>query len=140
MLAALAITLVPAPPTRAAPVERTFRVEASQFSFTPGTLSVNPGDWVTIELVAVDVVHGIYLDDYDLSVSADPGQTATLTFVADRPGTFRFRCLVACGDLHPFMIGKLHVGPNWLMIRALGLAALAIVAVVVGSRSSGAAG
>src|SRR5512136_925616 len=73
------------------PENRTFRIEASQFSYSPATLAVNPGDTVTIELVSTDVVHGLYLDGYGVSVTSDPGQTARLTFTADRSGSFRFR-------------------------------------------------
>ena len=47
---------------------------------------------------------------------AGPGE---LSFVADRSGAFRFRCNVACGNLHPFMIGKLVVGPNLTWLRAI---------------------
>jgi heme/copper-type cytochrome/quinol oxidase subunit 2 len=95
---------------------------------------VNPGDTVTLQLVSTDVVHGLYVDGYDVSVEADPGQTATLTFVADRSGSFRFRCNVTCGAMHPFMIGKLTVGTNHWLFRSIGLAALAIVSVVVAYR------
>jgi heme/copper-type cytochrome/quinol oxidase subunit 2 len=48
--------------------------------------------------------------------------------VADQPGSFRFRCSVTCGALHPFMIGKLNVGPNWLLWKAAGAALLAAFA------------
>jgi heme/copper-type cytochrome/quinol oxidase subunit 2 len=89
---------------------------------------VAPGEHVTIELVAHDVVHGLYLDGYDLSITADPGQTARVSFVADRPGTFRFRCSVSCGAMHPFMIGKLRVGNSPLYWQALGLALVAVIA------------
>jgi heme/copper-type cytochrome/quinol oxidase subunit 2 len=109
--------------------ERTIRIEASQFQFDPGVIQVNEGERVTIELVATDVVHGLYLDGYNLELAADPGQTARLTFVADRPGTFRFRCSVSCGAMHPFMIGKLRVGPNPLLWAGV---ALALVAAVTG--------
>ena len=108
--------------------ERTIRVEASQFQFDPGVIAVNAGDHVTIELVATDVVHGLYLDGYDLEITADPGQTARLTFVADRSGTFRFRCSVSCGAMHPFMIGKLRVGNNFLLWAGLGLSMVVAVA------------
>jgi heme/copper-type cytochrome/quinol oxidase subunit 2 len=121
-LAALLVVLVPLPLRHAEPTDRHFTVEASQFSFEPGTLAVNPGDRVTLELRATDVVHGLYLDGYGISVTADPGRPATLSFVADRPGSFRFRCSVPCGDIHPFMIGRLRVGPNLLLVRAIGLA------------------
>ena len=126
LLAALTAMLVPVPRTYA-PQDRVFRVDASQFSFNPGVLAVNPGDRVTLELRSTDVVHGLYLDGYGLSVVADPGQTATLTFVADRAGSFRFRCSVPCGDIHPFMLGRLRVGPNWLLIRAMALIAITVV-------------
>lgn len=124
-LAAFAIAFVPAPTLAEEPVDRTFRIEASSFEYTPPTLNVNPGDRVTLELVSTDYVHGLYIDGYDLNVTADPGHTQRLSFVADKPGAFRFRCSVTCGPLHPFMIGKLNVGPNWLLWRASALAGLA---------------
>jgi cytochrome c oxidase subunit II len=128
VLAVSMVVFLPAPSRAFKPAERVFRIEASSYAYTPSEISVNPGDRVTIELTATDVVHGLYLDGYDLSLSADPGQTARLSFVADRPGSFRFRCSVTCGPLHPFMIGKLRVGPNWLLWRAFGLALLAALA------------
>jgi heme/copper-type cytochrome/quinol oxidase subunit 2 len=123
--AALLIVAVPVPGPRVAPQDRVIAIDASQFSFDPGTVVVNRGDRVTLALRSTDVVHGLYLDGYDISVTADPGQPASLTFVADRPGAFRFRCSVPCGDIHPFMIGKLRVGTNWLLVRAVGLTLLA---------------
>ncbi|CAG0969495.1 cytochrome c oxidase subunit 2 [Planctomycetaceae bacterium] len=130
-LLAVAIIVVPNPIALAAsagPAERHFRIEANSFQYTPEAIQVSSGDHVTIDLVSTDVVHGLYLDGYDLNVTADPGQTATLSFVADRAGSFRFRCSVTCGALHPFMIGKLNVGPNDLLWRAIGLGMLALVA------------
>lgn len=127
-LLALAIMVMPDPIAAAAPAEQHFRIEASSFQYAPETIHVNHGDHVTIDLVATDVVHGLYLDGYDLNVTADPGQTATLSFVANRSGSFRFRCSVTCGALHPFMIGKLNVGSNDLLWRAIGLGALAVIA------------
>jgi len=130
-LAALMVAFVPLPRVQATPSEHTFRIEAHSFEFSPAEIAVNKGDRVTIELTSLDVVHGIYLDGYGLHVEADPGQTETLTFTADRAGTFRFRCSVTCGDLHPFMIGKLHVGVNLLFWRGVGLAVLAIIALLL---------
>lgn len=124
LLTGLLVAFAPLPAHSSTPVERTFRVEASQFAYTPGEISVNPGDKVTIELVSTDVVHGLYVDGYGLSVKADPGQTATLTFVADKSGSFRLRCNVTCGAMHPFMVGKLNVGMNTWLYRSFGLAAL----------------
>ena len=127
-LLGLAVAFIPLPVSGAAPTERHFRIEARSFAFTPSVITVSPGDRVTIDLAAMDVVHGLSIDGYNLSVTADPGQTARLTFVANRAGTFRFRCSVACGALHPFMLGKLAVGQNGFGWRAAVLMALAVVA------------
>lgn len=134
LTAGLAAAFAPLPVRPAAPRERTFRIEARQFAYSPAELQVNTGDTVTIELVSTDVVHGIYVDGYGASVEADPGQAAALTFVADRPGSFRFRCNVTCGAMHPFMIGKLTVGSNAWLLRSLGLAIVAVTGAVVLSR------
>lgn len=131
VLAGAVIVFAPLPVHAAQPAQRTYRVEASQFAYTPAVIEVNPGDTVTIELVSTDVVHGLYLDGYGVSVTADPGQTARLTFTADRSGSFRFRCNVTCGALHPFMVGKLQVGPDTWLWRAIALTVLAALAILI---------
>ena len=126
--AALVMAFAPVPTGAApAPVQRHFSLQASQYAYAPSQLRVNAGDTVTIELISTDAVHGLYIDGYDVSMEADPGQNVTLTFVADRPGSFRFRCNVTCGALHPFMIGKLNVGGNTLLYRAAGIAVLGLL-------------
>lgn len=127
-LIALAIMFTPLPMGAGVSGSRDLHLAASQYEFSPAVISVNQGDRVTIELSSTDVVHGLYLDGYDLEVTADPGQTASLSFIADESGTFRFRCSVTCGPLHPFMIGKLKVGNNTLLWRGLALAVLAAAA------------
>ena len=123
----LVVWFTPFPAAATKPTERTFQIEARRFEYSPAILTVNPGDRVTIELTATDVVHGLSIDGYDLAATADPGQTARLTFVADRQGSVRFRCTVTCGNMHPFMIGKLNVGQNTLLWRAFALSGLALV-------------
>jgi cytochrome c oxidase subunit 2 len=106
--------LVPLPAAAEADSERVVHISARSFAFDPE---------VVIELESLDATHGLYLDGYDLSVEAEPGHPARLAFTADRAGSFRFRCSVACGNLHPFMIGQLKVGPNlpfWRALAALG--------------------
>ena len=131
VMAGLVVAFAPLPVPAIAPQARTFRVDARQYAYSPSELKVNAGDTVTLQLVSTDVVHGLYVDGYDISVEADPGQTVTLTFTADKPGSFRFRCNVTCGAMHPFMIGKMTVGTNNWLFRSIGLALLAIVGVIV---------
>jgi heme/copper-type cytochrome/quinol oxidase subunit 2 len=125
--AVLLTLLVPFLAVNASPTERVFHIEASTFEYLPAEIQVNPGDTVTIELTSTDVVHGLTLDGYDVNLVSDPGQVSRVTFVADQAGVFNMRCSVACGNLHPFMIGKLRVGPNQLLARAIAVAVLALL-------------
>jgi len=130
VMAGLVVAFAPLPVQSITPQERTFRIEARQFAYSPSEIEVHPGDRVTIQLLSTDVVHGLYIDGYGISVEADPGQSAALTFIANKTGSFRLRCNVTCGAMHPFMIGKLKVGMNEWLFRAFGLASLGIVAVL----------
>jgi heme/copper-type cytochrome/quinol oxidase subunit 2 len=125
VLAALAL-LLPLPAAASTPAEHHVQLDARMFAFEPSRVRVGLGDRVTLALVSEDVVHGVYVDGYDVDIKAEPGKPAQTSFVADRLGKFRFRCSVTCGAMHPFMIGELVVGPNLPFWRAA--AALMIVA------------
>ena len=135
VMAGLVVAFAPLPVSPIAPQERTFVIDARQYAYSPSELKVNAGDTVTIQLVSTDVVHGLYVDDYNISVEADPGQSATLTFIADKSGSFRFRCNLTCGAMHPFMIGKLTVGANDWLYRSIGISLLAIFGLVLFPRA-----
>lgn len=126
-----AVILIPIPGRYHRSEERRYRVQASSYEYSPAVIRAEPGDKVTIELVSTDVVHGLYIDGYDLSIQADPGQPQSLTFTADKEGSFRMRCSVTCGPLHPFMIGKLEVGSNPYLWRGVGLFLVASLIVLV---------
>jgi heme/copper-type cytochrome/quinol oxidase subunit 2 len=118
------IWLAPLPAVARDSSEEIVHLTARSFAFEPEVVHVQRGDRVVIELESLDATHGIYLDGYDLRVEAEPGHPARLAFTADRTGSFRFRCSVACGNLHPFMIGQLKVGPNlpfWRALATLGV-------------------
>ena len=131
VMAGLVVAFAPLPVSSIPPQERTFEIDARQYAYSPSELKVNTGDTVTIQLISTDVVHGLYVDGYDISVEADPGQSAILTFIANKPGSFRFRCNVTCGAMHPFMIGKLTVDTNNWLYRSFGLAALAVLGTII---------
>lgn len=112
--------------------DRVITIEASSFEYSPPVISARPGERITVELVAKDVVHGLYVDGYGFSLTAEPGTTARGTFVADRVGTFRIRCSTPCGPLHPFMLGKLKVGSNRLFWAGAWVAlAIAVTGLIV---------
>jgi heme/copper-type cytochrome/quinol oxidase subunit 2 len=102
-----------------AKAEYAVRAMVQLATYEPGTLRVNRGDTVVIRLESVDVVHGLYVDGYGVEAQAEPGRSTELRFVADRGGAFRIRCSISCGNMHPFMIGKLVGGPNLTWLRAV---------------------
>ena len=127
-LVVMLFLFMPVPVLSHMPAEVTYEIDASRWEYMPAEIKVNRGDRVTLKLTSTDVVHGLSVDGYDVEMTADPGQTASVSFVADRPGAFRFRCTVTCGNLHPFMIGKIYVGQNTLLWRGIALSGLLVVA------------
>jgi heme/copper-type cytochrome/quinol oxidase subunit 2 len=126
----LAILFLPLPVNAAAGEITVIHLDTSQYEFTPGRVEIHQGDHVVIELTSSDVVHGFYVDGYNIQERIQPGITKRIEFIADRPGKFRYRCSVTCGPMHPFMIGELVIGPNvpfWRSAAATLAAAIGMV-------------
>ncbi|HEY9898376.1 MAG TPA: Sec-dependent nitrous-oxide reductase [Pantanalinema sp.] len=83
--------------------------------FAPTEIAVNKGDRVTIHVTNAeqtrDEIHGLGISEYNLNVVIDPGETKTVSFVADKPGVFPFYCTNFCSALHQEMQGYLTVKP-----------------------------
>lgn len=108
-----------------------YNVRVEQFSYTPEVIRVERGDLVRLNLDSVDVEHGFYIDSYDVDVVVPEEGTKTIEFVAEQAGAFRIRCSSTCGPFHPFMVGKLVVGPNyrfWWAVAAMVLAPVGTLA------------
>ncbi|MFQ5857991.1 MAG: cupredoxin domain-containing protein [Anaerolineae bacterium] len=106
------LSLVPLSSRAASPARREINLEASRFDWQPEVIHVNRGDQLVFNITSTDVVHGFYLDGYEVNETILPGETRTVTITADKAGKFRFRCSYTCGNIHPFMIGELVVEPN----------------------------
>jgi plastocyanin len=91
---------------------REFHIKLKRYKFTPSVIRVNQGDKVRLTVEGLDLEHGLYIDGYDIDVKVRHAEAKTLEFTADRSGSFKIRCSVVCGPLHPFMTGKLVVAPN----------------------------
>ena len=52
---------------------RTFFIKARQYAYDPGRIVVNQGDEVHIRLASLDVVHGFFLESYDIDALIEPG-------------------------------------------------------------------
>jgi heme/copper-type cytochrome/quinol oxidase subunit 2 len=109
---------------------RVITIQASQWKYSPGVITVNEGDRVTLRLTTDDVTHGFYLDGYGITTAVIPHETTEIHFLATKSGRWMFRCSVTCGPFHPYMIGWLRVQPNttvrwgWVFVSTVGLTAL----------------
>lgn len=94
----------------------TVKMIAVRSSFEPWKIEVNQGDLVTIHLTNIeqttDELHGFGLNEYNINVVVDPGETKTIEFVANKPGVFPFYCTNFCSALHQEMQGYLLVRPK----------------------------
>lgn len=86
-----------------------FTMTASQYDFSPSTITVNEGDTVRITMTSSDVDHGISIPEFGVNMVVDTGATDTVEFVADKAGTYKFTCSVFCGSGHGSMEGTLIV-------------------------------
>jgi nitrous-oxide reductase len=88
------------------------------------SFEVQQGDEVTVTVTNIETVrdmsHGFAVDSYGINVALDPGQTKTVTFVADRPGTFWYYCTWFCSALHLEMRGRMLVEPTGAGANAVG--------------------
>lgn len=101
--------------------QRTIEMTARQYAYAPERIHVNQGDRIRILIRSTDVVHGFFLEGYDINETIVPQQPRTeIVFTAHRRGKFRYRCSNTCGTLHPFMTGELIVGPNSALHAGLG--------------------
>jgi nitrous-oxide reductase len=84
--------------------------------FTPDTIRVKEGDTVHVHLTnleqAYDATHGFAIEAYNINLSLEPGESADVTFVADRAGTFPLYCTEFCSALHLEMAGYFVVEPK----------------------------
>lgn len=90
---------------------KTFTMTAKMFEFVPGTITVNEGDTVVLNITSEDVEHGISIPQFGVSETLPVGEMVTVQFVADEAGTYTFFCNVFCGSGHQSMKGTLVVNP-----------------------------
>jgi len=86
-----------------------FDMIAKQYEFVPGTIEVNEGDTVVLNIESIDVSHSFYLPEFNVDAILVPGEKARVEFLADKKGTYTFSCHVYCGPGHREMEGTLIV-------------------------------
>ncbi|MCH8049614.1 cupredoxin domain-containing protein [Patescibacteria group bacterium] len=70
-----------------------YKFTISGYSYEPKSIDVNLGDTVTLKIKNLDqVTHGINLPVFGIQEFVRPGQTQTVTFVADQKGDPELFC------------------------------------------------
>lgn len=105
-------------------------VSAKKYEFSPSPIRVKQGMRVQLKITATDHAHGFRIKELPEGADTadakgrglvfsspqdcqriEKGQTATVEFVAQTPGTYPFRCCTRCGWHHRAMKGQLIVEP-----------------------------
>ncbi|MBI2673826.1 MAG: cupredoxin domain-containing protein [Candidatus Zambryskibacteria bacterium] len=72
-----------------------FSIDAASFSFTPSTITVNRGDTVKLTVKNTKGTHNLKIDEFNASTrTLNVGETQTISFVADKVGTFEYYCSI----------------------------------------------
>jgi plastocyanin len=75
---------------------KNFTVSGTEFAFSPNALSVNKGDTVNVTFTNNGAFpHNFTITELNVkSKTISPGQSDTVTFIADQTGTFPYFCSV----------------------------------------------
>lgn len=74
---------------------RRIEVAATSFEFDPDDLTVTAGEDVAIVLTSDDLLHDFTIDEIDVHVAADRGETAQGGLRADETGEYTYYCTIA---------------------------------------------
>jgi nitrous-oxide reductase len=91
--------------------------------FVPDNVEAQVGDTITFHITNVEqtrgMTHGIGVNELNMNVVVDPGETKTFTMKLTQPGVFPFYCTVFCSALHQEMQGYLAVKPAEIQTTSL---------------------
>ena len=86
------------------------QITAKKYEFTPNTVEVSAGTRIIFKITALDREHGFEIANVKNScVKIKKGETATVEYVAQNPGTVEFKCCVYCGIGHGGMKGRIVI-------------------------------
>ncbi len=88
---------------------KTFTVTGSNFAFSPAEIRVKKGDTVKVTFTSSGGIHDFVIDELNVKTNrVASGQSETVTFTANKVGTFEYYCSVGSHRVMG-MVGKLVV-------------------------------
>lgn len=91
------------------------KILAIRSRFVPDRIDAKVGDELVIHITNVeqigDMIHGFAINDHDMNVVLDPGETKTIKVKLTKSGVYPFYCTNFCSALHQEMQGYLVVQP-----------------------------
>jgi cytochrome c oxidase subunit II len=89
---------------------REVKITAKKYEFSPSLVEVNAGVRIIFRITALDREHGFEIANVKGScVKIKKGETTTVEYLAEKPGTVEFKCCVYCGLGHHGMKGKIVI-------------------------------
>lgn len=91
------------------------KVIAVRSRFIPDRIDAKVGDELIVHITNIeqtgDMIHGFAINDHDMNIVIDPGETKTIKVKLTKPGVYPFYCTNFCSALHQEMQGYLVVQP-----------------------------
>ena len=89
------------------------KVTAIRSRFTPDRIDAQVGDTLTVHVTNIeqtrDMIHGFAVNEHNMNVTIDPGETKTFKIKLTKSGVYPFYCTNFCSALHQEMQGYLVV-------------------------------
>lgn len=76
------------------------------------TLYVPAGKAVLLDMVAMDVIHSLYIPAFRIKQDIVPGKQNKMWFISNKPGQYDLFCTEYCGLRHSYMITAVQVMPE----------------------------
>ncbi|MGZ3530274.1 MAG: cupredoxin domain-containing protein [Vulcanimicrobiaceae bacterium] len=88
-------------------------ITASNWKFTPSTITLHVGETTTLRFTSSEGVHGVKSEELGIPQTViSPDKSVTVDVTPKTAGTYTVHCSVVCGAGHPDMALTVKVEPS----------------------------